>query len=141
MYWHSLIMFLFASRGLHTSCALVTRVQTCALPISFGVTASIASRMAFQRSGRVLAAAFLRAALILAKASSMGLKSGLYGGRRRSSAPAASMTFLTARGLWAGRLSMTTMSPGLSVGTRRSEEHTSELQSLLRISYAVFCLK
>src|SRR3546814_10211608 len=26
-------------------------------------------------------------------------------------------------------------------GTRRSEEHTSELQSLMRISYAVFCLK
>src|SRR3546814_10086007 len=29
-----------------------------------------------------------------------------------------------------------------SVGSRpRSEEHTSELQSLMRISYAVFCLK
>src|SRR3546814_9438282 len=28
----------------------------------------------------------------------------------------------------------------LEVGTR-SEEHTSELQSLMRISYAVFCLK
>src|SRR3546814_9725285 len=28
------------------------------------------------------------------------------------------------------------------IGTRlRSEEHTSELQSLMRISYAVFCLK
>src|SRR3546814_6984431 len=26
-------------------------------------------------------------------------------------------------------------------GTCRSEEHTSELQSLMRISYAVFCLK
>src|SRR3546814_4649425 len=26
-------------------------------------------------------------------------------------------------------------------GARRSEEHTSELQSLMRISYAVFCLK
>src|SRR3546814_6895060 len=26
-------------------------------------------------------------------------------------------------------------------GTVRSEEHTSELQSLMRISYAVFCLK
>src|SRR3546814_1019497 len=26
-------------------------------------------------------------------------------------------------------------------GQRRSEEHTSELQSLMRISYAVFCLK
>src|SRR3546814_6619520 len=27
------------------------------------------------------------------------------------------------------------------VEVRRSEEHTSELQSLMRISYAVFCLK
>src|SRR3546814_6552708 len=26
-------------------------------------------------------------------------------------------------------------------GARRSEEHTSELQSIMRISYAVFCLK
>src|SRR3546814_7529192 len=29
----------------------------------------------------------------------------------------------------------------LQMGTIRSEEHTSELQSLMRISYAVFCLK
>src|SRR3546814_10553913 len=29
----------------------------------------------------------------------------------------------------------------LEVVPRRSEEHTSELQSLMRISYAVFCLK
>src|SRR3546814_5682061 len=28
-----------------------------------------------------------------------------------------------------------------AVGLLRSEEHTSELQSLMRISYAVFCLK
>src|SRR3546814_1664171 len=28
-----------------------------------------------------------------------------------------------------------------SAGACRSEEHTSELQSLMRISYAVFCLK
>src|SRR3546814_18959480 len=27
------------------------------------------------------------------------------------------------------------------MGGKRSEEHTSELQSLMRISYAVFCLK
>src|SRR3546814_4672664 len=33
-----------------------------------------------------------------------------------------------------GRLSVVT-------GVSRSEEHTSELQSLMRISYAVFCLK
>src|SRR3546814_2858626 len=29
----------------------------------------------------------------------------------------------------------------LDAGGARSEEHTSELQSLMRISYAVFCLK
>src|SRR3546814_7574087 len=29
----------------------------------------------------------------------------------------------------------------LAFSARRSEEHTSELQSLMRISYAVFCLK
>src|SRR3546814_3670395 len=29
----------------------------------------------------------------------------------------------------------------VAIGSHRSEEHTSELQSLMRISYAVFCLK
>src|SRR3546814_6751864 len=37
------------------------------------------------------------------------------------------------------------LSPGMAIlplsGAERSEEHTSELQSLMRISYAVFCLK
>src|SRR3546814_4279239 len=41
--------------------------------------------------------------------------------------------------------SLTPFSLGAGAGeipaTRRSEEHTSELQSLMRISYAVFCLK
>src|SRR3546814_3135700 len=37
---------------------------------------------------------------------------------------------------------MTTDQPGAGVRQQlRSEEHTSELQSLMRISYAVFCLK
>src|SRR3546814_5328211 len=31
--------------------------------------------------------------------------------------------------------------PAIDVDDVRSEEHTSELQSLMRISYAVFCLK
>src|SRR3546814_10090338 len=36
-----------------------------------------------------------------------------------------------------------TPKPGItkSSSAKRSEEHTSELQSLMRISYAVFCLK
>src|SRR3546814_4710137 len=37
------------------------------------------------------------------------------------------------------QLSTTTM--GSVLDYKRSEEHTSELQSLMRISYAVFCLK
>src|SRR3546814_1578178 len=33
------------------------------------------------------------------------------------------------------------LSAGSAQAAKRSEEHTSELQSLMRISYAVFCLK
>src|SRR3546814_6749512 len=36
---------------------------------------------------------------------------------------------------------MTPTNAMLFLGGIRSEEHTSELQSLMRISYAVFCLK
>src|SRR3546814_9435782 len=47
------------------------------------------------------------------------------------------------------RMNLVLLQPGQAVQTqiedglrlRRSEEHTSELQSLMRISYAVFCLK
>src|SRR3546814_9808349 len=35
----------------------------------------------------------------------------------------------------------TPLRSGASQGSGRSEEHTSELQSLMRNSYAVFCLK
>src|SRR3546814_7729074 len=41
-----------------------------------------------------------------------------------------------------GRLTGVLTAPrGARDGDGRSEEHTSELQSLMRISYAVFCLK
>src|SRR3546814_996136 len=41
----------------------------------------------------------------------------------------------------AGARGMMQLMPGTARETSRSEEHTSELQSLMRISYAVFCLK
>src|SRR3546814_10169575 len=42
------------------------------------------------------------------------------------------------RGLWRDQ---TPVSPDRARQSPRSEDHTSELQSLMRISYAVFCLK
>src|SRR3546814_10595883 len=53
-------------------------------------------------------------------------------------------------GICAGAGAMVALASDLRVGTpqartaflfTRSEEHTSELQSLMRLSYAVFCLK
>src|SRR3546814_8244213 len=41
----------------------------------------------------------------------------------------------------AGQLSLKQPVPSNVTSSSRSEEHTSELQSLMRISYAVFCLK
>src|SRR3546814_1042743 len=42
---------------------------------------------------------------------------------------------------WINDLYQTTPFDADAIGRERSEEHTSELQSLMRISYAVFCLK
>src|SRR3546814_2001644 len=43
---------------------------------------------------------------------------------------------------WTGRALLSTSELGRDGGAvRRSEEHTSELQSLMSISYAVFCMK
>src|SRR3546814_6528609 len=49
------------------------------------------------------------------------------------------MNALPAKVAGVERLVMTVPTPDGAVA--RSEEHTSELQSLMRISYAVFCLK
>src|SRR3546814_1494062 len=57
-------------------------------------------------------------------------------GFMRAESPEASLTELVRCGTESGRVQR--------VGghrRQRSEEHTSELQSLMRISYAVFCLK
>src|SRR3546814_2628594 len=89
-----LLIFFFSSRRRHTRCALVTGVQTCALPICPSVR---------RRAARHFRANCDR--------------------RRRCRRHAPCRPRRSARLPW------------------RSEEHTSELQSLMRISYAVFCLK
>src|SRR3546814_6518953 len=58
------------------------------------------------------------------------------------------MTWRAANGIEPGRyvqdfqgIGLSSYDCALDAVSRRSEEHTSELQSLMRISYAVFCLK
>src|SRR3546814_3862902 len=62
-----------------------------------------------------------------------GRRRGRRGGRAGCARPADSVRA-------AGHAGAPFLAPVL-VGVFRSEEHTSELQSLMRISYAVFCLK
>src|SRR3546814_4062261 len=110
-------MFFFLSRRRHTRCALVTGVQTCALPIcennlhqgkSVGVRASATDHS----RGIARSATTTRTH----PDNSEGGLGGRWAQRRR------------------GRQRR-------CIEQTRSEEHTSELQSLMRISYAVFCLK
>src|SRR3546814_6818000 len=105
----------------HTRCALGTGVQTCALPIS---AAEPAIRKSPHRIG--------------------GPACGASPASGRVSRPASDLKSAHSEN---GR-EMDTMAMTLKPGARfksavcdRSEEHTSELQSLMRISYAVFCLK
>src|SRR3546814_5491318 len=109
------VSFFFSSRRRHTRCALVTGVQTCALPI-FGM----GSGMSIQT---LWTGPFLRDA------------GGL------DQAHAAQIQFLLAVALTAGFMLTGMIADRLQRFGVRSEEHTSELQSLMRNSYAVFCLE
>src|SRR3546814_6667276 len=48
---------------------------------------------------------------------------------------------MVAAGLWMASGETADLGAGMASDRFGSEEHTSELQSLMRISYAVFCLK
>src|SRR3546814_2409870 len=112
------MLFFFVSSGRrHTRCALVTGVQTCALPIL---------KVAMpQRRGRALPTNAIRSAGVC---------------RPSQCLPFGLAVIFTADASWAARAvsALGFAALGLRI---RSEEHTSELQSLMRISYAVFCLK
>src|SRR3546814_4986928 len=105
-------VFFFSSRRRHTRCALVTGVQTCALPISYQ---GIAGRR------RTLPGLDPIIVVLEVGVEIFEAQRQLVGHHHLGPAPDA-------------------IAPGVAF-TRRSEEHTSELQSLMRISYAVFCLK
>src|SRR3546814_6411535 len=118
--------FFFSSRRRHTRCALVTGVQTCALPIYRVVAAAdfqeatndVHVAMAMTARMMALVAADVRAWL------DMGIKFQHVG---------LNVSSADMHGGMLDRL--------LAEAFKRSEEHTSELQSLMRSSYAVLCLK
>src|SRR3546814_2782912 len=106
-------IFFFSSRRRHTRCALVTGVQTCALPIYlFGIL-------------RGIDAAALRFDLCHLAGDALAHQRALGQGRHLVGAALEAVHGIDAH----------------PADADRSEEHTSELQSLMRISYAVFCLK
>src|SRR3546814_7122035 len=105
-----MVVFFFSIRRRHTRCALVTGVQTCALPI-FGI----------DRGDRILKVADRR-------------------DRRFEDQVGDAGGVVLADRMAAIDHDLDVQAVALEQQIR-SEEHTSELQSLMRISYAVFCLK
>src|SRR3546814_9274626 len=124
-----IVVFFFSSRIRHTSGALVTGVQTCALPICSSPRAETRFRTPAIRCGHCGSArsAHHRRGARLAAAGHAGNSCHR---RRPAPAPAPETGWPYSAQQFRDR------------GWRlRSEEHTSELQSLMRNSYAVFCLK
>src|SRR3546814_4752307 len=118
------MVFFFSSRRRHTRCALVTGVQTCALPI---FEARIGADPDAGRHAHVGGDAE-GDDLLDATGAQLAFQGGAdEGGVHR---------------LLDQRLACQRLEAGLEgvAGLQRSEEHTSALQSLMRISYAVFCL-
>src|SRR3546814_3701789 len=152
MCWCVLCLFFFSSRRRHTRCALVTGVQTCALPIcALGLRQVVRYQRMRRGRERRLAKGYADAAKrecpkILGEAAKCGERAPDDDGRADDNRPVLPIGKLCDRngknriGQREGRTSDQTQ---LRVGQIeiRSEEHTSALQSLMRISYAVFCLK
>src|SRR3546814_2676245 len=136
-----LFFFFFSSRRRHTRCALVTGVQTCALPIwtNAGFFHQ-RSRRTRQQCLSALVRFLLYGGLHATPLNKFGRRnkgqdvdstSGLCGAAcGEPQRHACFLGFVDYHQICThfGKL-------------RRSEEHTSELQSLMRISSAVFCLK
>src|SRR3546814_2414620 len=127
------VFFCFSSRRRHTRCALGTGVQTCALPIC---EASV------HRGYWLLNAGFFvcgfHIAFIATHLPAYLDDKGL--GIEIGAQVLALVGLFNILGSYVfGRAG--DLLREKYVLSARSEEHTSELQSLMRISYAVFCLK
>src|SRR3546814_5424248 len=124
------MLFFFSSRRLHTRCALVTVVQTCALPIFSRFADRVGVAIGFDRAlsnDLQIENGKLTGTVAKPIVDSAAKEKALVDSAAALGIP---LTQTLAIGDGANDLPMI-----------RSEEHTSELQSLMRISYAVFCLQ
>src|SRR3546814_5296194 len=127
-----LVVFFFSSRRRHTRCALVTGVQTCALPITEEPPRDVARSAAgtptalADAPGRTLSARISCLARDQGRLPRAVLRSRSGGRSDLAADPALRLRRVDPLFRYSGH-------------PARSEEHTSELQSLMRISYAVFC--
>src|SRR3546814_2051636 len=134
------VSLFFASRRRHTRCALVTGVQTCALPIFEAERVPVATGRTPNTKGLGLAEAGV------AQTRNGGIE---VDERMRTTRPGTyaagdvtgldQFVYMAAHG--AKIAARNALNGDALAYDNRSEEHTSELQSLMRISYAVFCLK
>src|SRR3546814_1866601 len=129
-----LLFFFVSSRRRHTRGALVTGVQTCALPIS----ALIPFRIGVVLPLVLVVGSFTAARSRTPARRSPGCRAACAGAGSPAAAtprPAPACSPAAPAGAAAGSRA------GKKGRPPRSEEHTSELQPLMRNSYAVFCLK
>src|SRR3546814_6582167 len=127
-----LFFFFCSSRRRHTRCALVTGVQTCALPIF---------RDARLSWGRLREGAESYAKDLGQRYSPVRLMCSHPNGETWASRSGSIWVPLAARVLTTSPSFMVFQNMMMAASRLRSEEHTSELQSLMRNSYAVFCLQ
>src|SRR3546814_6413531 len=121
--------FCLSSRRRHTRCAVVTGVQTCALPISLKTSARRRARQRTDNGKK-------------GEGQSRRWTGGTGRNRQARSRKA------DGRKDWAdagpdhdGPANPQRQSGNVVRLANRSEEHTPELQSLMRLSYADFCVK
>src|SRR3546814_6354137 len=121
-------MFFFSSRRRHTRCALVTGVQTCALPISYLLRAfgCFSERPRLSPDGIFMAFQLAPGALVIYRELP-----------RRLRQPSIEQPKRRARHV---RVASPPHLHPLSARAR-PEEHTPALHYLIRISYAAFFLK
>src|SRR3546814_3945615 len=110
--------------------ALVTGVQTCSLPIAARTWPYIAHRSDWLANPADMAAR--------TRALEEKLSDALHERLTQRFVDRRTAVLLREIGQGAGHLPVDVEESG---SVLRSEEHTSELQPLMRISYAVFCLK